>query len=92
MPLMFLNGTAMSGQPDHGAVEGAPLVGAVRTAPQYRFFAIRDEATHQAAATAARRSFDGLRREETGTGFTVTEIPLMPTSASASGTGSGSPE
>jgi hypothetical protein len=43
MPLMFLNGTAMSGQPDHGSVEGAPLVGAVRTAPQYRFFAIRDE-------------------------------------------------
>ncbi len=43
MPHMFLNGTAMSGQKDHGAISGARLVGAVRTAPRYRFYAVRDE-------------------------------------------------
>ncbi len=44
MQLMFLNGTAMSGQKDHGAIAGlARLVGAATTAPHYRFFAIRDE-------------------------------------------------
>lgn len=43
MPRMFLNGTAMSGQRDHGAIGGAPLVGPVRTAARYRFFAVRDE-------------------------------------------------
>jgi gamma-glutamylcyclotransferase (GGCT)/AIG2-like uncharacterized protein YtfP len=41
--LMFLNGTAMSGQKDHRAVTGATFVGAARTAPGYRFFAVRDE-------------------------------------------------
>lgn len=40
---MFLNGTAMSGQKDHGAVDGATMVGPVRTAPKYRFVAVRDE-------------------------------------------------
>ncbi len=39
---MFLNGTAMSGQPDHHAVDGARFLGAVRTAPMYRFYAVRD--------------------------------------------------
>ena len=39
---MFLNGTAMSGQADHGAIGGATLLGARRTAPVYRFFAVRD--------------------------------------------------
>jgi gamma-glutamylcyclotransferase (GGCT)/AIG2-like uncharacterized protein YtfP len=40
---MFLNGTAMSGQKDHGAIAGATFVGPARTAPRYRFFAVRDE-------------------------------------------------
>jgi gamma-glutamylcyclotransferase (GGCT)/AIG2-like uncharacterized protein YtfP len=40
---MFLNGTAMSGQKDHGAIAGARLIGPATTAPNYRFFAIRDE-------------------------------------------------
>jgi hypothetical protein len=40
---MFLNGTAMQGQKDHGAVAGATFVGPARTAPRYRFFAVRDE-------------------------------------------------
>ena len=39
---MFLNGTAMSGQPDHHAVAGARFLGGVRTAPLYRFYAVRD--------------------------------------------------
>jgi gamma-glutamylcyclotransferase (GGCT)/AIG2-like uncharacterized protein YtfP len=40
---MFLNGTAMSGQPDHRAVFGATFVAAVETAPRYRFIAVRDQ-------------------------------------------------
>lgn len=40
---MFLNGTAMSGQKDHGTIDGARLVGPVRTAARYRFIAVRDE-------------------------------------------------
>jgi len=40
---MFLNGTAMSGQKDHHAIAGASFVGPARTAPCYRFFAVRDE-------------------------------------------------
>jgi gamma-glutamylcyclotransferase (GGCT)/AIG2-like uncharacterized protein YtfP len=40
---MFLNGTAMSGQKDHSAVAGATFIGPARTAPGYRFFAVRDE-------------------------------------------------
>lgn len=40
---MFLNGTAMSGQPDHHHLASAPLLGAVRTAARYRFYAVRDE-------------------------------------------------
>jgi gamma-glutamylcyclotransferase (GGCT)/AIG2-like uncharacterized protein YtfP len=39
---MFLNGTAMSGQPDHHAVDGATFLGPARTAPLYRFYAVRD--------------------------------------------------
>ena len=39
---MFLNGTAMSGQPDHHAVDGAHFLGPVRTAALYRFYAVRD--------------------------------------------------
>jgi gamma-glutamylcyclotransferase (GGCT)/AIG2-like uncharacterized protein YtfP len=40
---MFLNGTAMQGQPDHPNLLGAPIIGPARTAPRYRFFAVRDE-------------------------------------------------
>ena len=42
MRRMFLNGTAMSGQKDHAAVAGASFLGEARTAPHYRFFAVRD--------------------------------------------------
>jgi hypothetical protein len=40
---MFLNGTAMSGQPHHHAVAGATFLGPARTTAAYRFFAVRDE-------------------------------------------------
>ena len=41
---MFLNGTAMSGQKDHRVIAGlARLIGPATTAPNYRFFAVRDE-------------------------------------------------
>jgi gamma-glutamylcyclotransferase (GGCT)/AIG2-like uncharacterized protein YtfP len=43
MKRMFLNGTAMSGQKDHHAVEGATLLGPRTTAARYRFYAVRDE-------------------------------------------------
>ena len=43
MRRMFLNGTAMSGQRDHAAIAGATFLGEARTAPHYRFFAVRDE-------------------------------------------------
>jgi gamma-glutamylcyclotransferase (GGCT)/AIG2-like uncharacterized protein YtfP len=43
MPRMFLNGTAMRGQKDHGAVAAATLIGPARTAEGYRFYAVRDE-------------------------------------------------
>ena len=40
---MFLNGTAMAGQKDHHAVAGATFLGPRRTAPAFRFYAVRDE-------------------------------------------------
>ncbi len=40
---MFLNGTAMSGQKDHGCHAGSTLLGPARTAAKYRFFVLRDE-------------------------------------------------
>jgi hypothetical protein len=42
MPRMFLNGTAMSGGADHHLVGAATLVGAVWTAPRYRFHSVDD--------------------------------------------------
>ena len=43
MRRMFLNGTAMSGQRHHAAIAGATFLGPARTAPHYRFFAVRDQ-------------------------------------------------
>lgn len=40
MPLMFLNGTAMSGGADHHLVGGAVPVARTTTAPRYRFHAV----------------------------------------------------
>jgi gamma-glutamylcyclotransferase (GGCT)/AIG2-like uncharacterized protein YtfP len=41
--LMFLNGTAMSGQKDYECHTGSTFLGPARTAAAYRFFAVRDE-------------------------------------------------
>jgi gamma-glutamylcyclotransferase (GGCT)/AIG2-like uncharacterized protein YtfP len=43
MTLMFLNGTAMSGQKDFDAHQGSRFLGPARTTARYRFFAVRDE-------------------------------------------------
>ncbi|MFJ9631731.1 gamma-glutamylcyclotransferase [Streptomyces sp. NPDC091280] len=40
---MFVNGQAMSGGSLHHALRDARLLGPVRTAPDYRFFSVRDE-------------------------------------------------
>ena len=40
---MFLNGTAMSGQKDHGSHAGSTFLGPATTTARYRFFAVRDE-------------------------------------------------
>jgi gamma-glutamylcyclotransferase (GGCT)/AIG2-like uncharacterized protein YtfP len=61
---MFLNGTAMQGQKDHGAVAGTTFLGPARTAPGYRFFAVRDE-------------FPGLFPVATGGGGIVGELYRM---------------
>jgi hypothetical protein len=42
MPHMFLNGGAMRGGPLHHLLDGAPLIGIVRTAPKYRFYSVSD--------------------------------------------------
>lgn len=40
---LFVNGEGMSGGKVHYSIEGHPFLGAVRTAPRYRFFSVRDE-------------------------------------------------
>jgi gamma-glutamylcyclotransferase (GGCT)/AIG2-like uncharacterized protein YtfP len=62
---MFLNGTAMSGQKDHGAIDGATFLGEVRTAPGYRFFAVRDEFPGLLPVTVDGRSILGELYEMT---------------------------
>ena len=43
MPPMFLNGGGMRGGPVHHHIESVPLIGELRTAPNYRFYSVRDE-------------------------------------------------
>ncbi|MCE9663086.1 hypothetical protein LY622_06505 [Halomonas sp. M5N1S17] len=40
---MFVNGQAMSGGSLSFALEGARYLGAIETAPRYRFYSVRDE-------------------------------------------------
>jgi gamma-glutamylcyclotransferase (GGCT)/AIG2-like uncharacterized protein YtfP len=42
MPLMFLNGGAMRGGPLNHLLGDSPLLGRVRTAARYRFYAVDD--------------------------------------------------
>jgi gamma-glutamylcyclotransferase (GGCT)/AIG2-like uncharacterized protein YtfP len=59
MPRMFLNGTAMSGQKDHGSHRGSTFLGPARTAGRYRFFAVRDEFPGLFLVEKDGRSIDG---------------------------------
>ena len=59
MPLMFLNGSAMTGQKDHGCHAGSTFLGPARTAATYRFFAVRDEFPGLLPVTRGGRSIDG---------------------------------
>ena len=56
---MFLNGTAMWGQKDHGAHAGSSFLGPARTAARYRFLAVRDEFPGLLPVPRAGRSIDG---------------------------------
>ena len=40
MPLIFLNGGAMRGEPLHHLLDGAPLVAETTTAAKYRFYSV----------------------------------------------------
>jgi gamma-glutamylcyclotransferase (GGCT)/AIG2-like uncharacterized protein YtfP len=59
MPLMFLNGSAMTGQKDHACHSGSTFLGPARTAGTYRFFAIRDEFPGLLQVDTDGRSIDG---------------------------------
>ncbi len=59
MTQMFLNGTAMSGQKDHGSHAGSTFLGPARTAARYRFFAVRDEFPGLYPVPAGGRCIDG---------------------------------
>jgi gamma-glutamylcyclotransferase (GGCT)/AIG2-like uncharacterized protein YtfP len=59
MPPMFLNGGGMRGGPVHHHIEGVPLLGALRTAPNYRFYSVRDEFPALVATAAGGASIVG---------------------------------
>jgi len=57
--LMFLNGTAMAGQKDHGCHAGSTFLGPAQTACRYRFLAVRDEFPGLLEVATAGRCIDG---------------------------------
>ena len=59
MTLMFLNGTAMTGQKDHGAHAGSTFLGPARTTASYRFYAVRDEFPGLYPVASGGRCIDG---------------------------------
>jgi gamma-glutamylcyclotransferase (GGCT)/AIG2-like uncharacterized protein YtfP len=59
MPLMFLNGSAMTGQKDHACHTGSTFLGPARTAGLYRFFAVRDEFPGLLPVESGGRCIDG---------------------------------
>jgi gamma-glutamylcyclotransferase (GGCT)/AIG2-like uncharacterized protein YtfP len=59
MPLMFLNGSAMTGQKDHACHAGSTFLGPARTAGTYRFFAVRDEFPGLLPVASGGRSIEG---------------------------------
>ncbi|HZU56866.1 MAG TPA: gamma-glutamylcyclotransferase [Actinocrinis sp.] len=60
MTLMFLNGGAMRGGPLHHLLAGARFVGAVRTAPRYRFYSVGDRFPALAELTGPQEMGAGL--------------------------------
>jgi allophanate hydrolase-like protein len=75
---MFLNGTAMSGQPDHHAVAGAVFLGSRRTAPRYRFVAIRNSFPGLVPVAEGGGSIDGELYEMTEEALFGTLMPEEP--------------
>ncbi|HEU5356755.1 MAG TPA: gamma-glutamylcyclotransferase [Actinocrinis sp.] len=63
MTLMFLNGGAMRGGPLHHLLAGAQFVGAVRTAPKYRFYSVGDRFPALAELTGPQELGAGLESE-----------------------------
>lgn len=59
MTLMFLNGSAMTGQKDASCHAGSTFLGPARTAAKYRFFAVRDEFPGLLPVVAGGRFIDG---------------------------------
>lgn len=67
MPQLFVNGGGMSGGELHHNIADHPFIAAVRTAPHYRFYSVRDE-------------FPGIVLAEPGQGAAVVgelyDVPL----------------
>jgi hypothetical protein len=59
MTQMFLNGTAMAGQPDHACHQGSTFLGPARTSATFRFFAVRDNFPGLFKVPAGGRVIDG---------------------------------
>ena len=59
MTELFCNGGAMRGGNLHHNVSGHTFLGAVRTAPRYRFFSVRDEFPALLLAESGGRSIEG---------------------------------
>lgn len=59
MTLMFLNGSAMTGQKDFSCHAGSTFLGPARTAAKYRFFAVRDAFPGLLPVGAGGRFIDG---------------------------------
>lgn len=78
MRRMFLNGTAMRGQPDHHAVAGSTYLGPRRTAARYRFVAVRDSFPGLLPMAAGGASIDGELYEMTEDTLFGTLMPEEP--------------
>ncbi|HEU5429355.1 MAG TPA: gamma-glutamylcyclotransferase [Actinocrinis sp.] len=60
MTLMFLSGGAMRGGPLHHLLAGAQFLGAVRTAPKYRFYSVGDRFPALAKLTGPHEAEAGI--------------------------------
>lgn len=78
MPLMFLNGSAMYGQKDHGTHAGSTFLGPARTAARYRLIAVRDEFPGLFPVARTGRSIDGELYDIPETILRTTLLPAEP--------------